>query len=787
MLNSAIADCRYGLRQLRRNPGFTIVAVVALAIGIGANTGVFVVVNALLLRSLPFHDPQRLAVLRNFIPPHDSASQFDEWRRHSMYLADAALVEEFDVNLNSERVASRARVAQTSWNFFSVLGTQPILGRGFAPDEEVEGTGWGTPGRNAVAVIGYGLWQQILGGNPRVLGSTIRVDGHPLTIIGVAAPGFDYPNMTALWKPAAFSSGNNGWSTIARLKPGVTWTEAHAAFDLETARLSGEAKTIEDFSVRPRISSLREGLAGPVKNASLVFQAAMLLVLLIGCTNVANLLIVRTLQRLPELSIRSALGASRGRLARQLLIECLLLSFFASLGGLLIAAWLASLATKTQPPPLGTQSYSIFDVRVLGATVLVSVMTTLLFGVLPSLYVGRITNFSGRTVTKVGRARAILVGVQVMLAMILLAGSVSVGRAFVHLMGMERGYDVKRIATVSVSLEGTTHQLAKQQLAYFEEVLGRVRNIPFVRSASATEFLPLYASAFVGGPYGVDGRPAKLNSMSVPVLSGYFETMGGRILAGREFTDAEVRSGAKLAIVNERFATEYGGPAHVVGHNLTTEGDEPRKIVGVVQGMEYETDPTLVNSNQVFLPSESPGSFFSTFVAHVDGRAEDHLAEIRDAIQSVDPQVPVFGVKTMQQRLDEVFARPRFYRTSVWILAGFAFVLVLIGIYGIVSYTVVQRTREIGIRMAVGATPLRVRGMLTYQSLLIVAAGALLGVIASQLTGRFLEKLIDGASFVDLTTSSVLVFVFVGVAAVSIWMGTRRLAKLDVMSVLRTE
>jgi ABC-type antimicrobial peptide transport system permease subunit len=273
----------------------------------------------------------------------------------------------------------------------------------------------------------------------------------------------------------------------------------------------------------------------------------------------------------------------------------------------------------------------------------------------------------------------------------------------------------------------------------------------------------------------------------VPVLSGYFETMGGRILAGREFTDAEVRSGARLAIVNERFATGYGGPAHVVGHNLTIAGDESRKIVGVVQGMEYETDPTLVNSNQVFVPSESPGSFFSTFVAHVDGRAEDHLAEIRDAIQSVDPQVPVFGVKTMQQRLDEIFARPRFYRTSVWILAGFAFVLVLIGIYGIVSYTVVQRTREIGIRMAVGATSLRVRGMLTYQSLLIVAAGALLGVIASQLTGRFLEKLIDGASFVDLTTSSGLVFVFVGVAAVSIWIGTRRLAKLDVMSVLRTE
>jgi putative ABC transport system permease protein len=771
MLNSAIADCRYGLRQLLRNPGFTIVAIIAIAVGIGANTGVFVVVNALLLRSLPFHDPQRLAVLRNFIPPHDSAKQFDEWRTHSTYLEDAALVEEFDVNLNSESVASRARVAQTSWNFFSVLGAQPILGRGFAPEEDVEGTGWGAPGRNAVAVIGYGLWQQIFGGDPKVLGSTIRVDGHPLTIVGVAAPGFDYPNRAVLWKPAAFSPGNNGWSTIARLRPEVTWTEADAAFRVEISRFSGEAKTIDDFSVRPRISSLREGMVGPVKNASLVFEALMLLVLLIGCTNVANLLIARTLQRLPELSIRSALGANSGRLAR----------------GLLIASWLASLASKIEPPPLGTQSYSVLDVRVLGFTALVSVVTTLLFGVLPSLYAGKIAAFSGRTVTKVGRAREILVGVQVTLAMILLAGSVSLGRAFVHLMEKERGYDVKGVATVSVSLEGTTHQLSKRQLAYFEEVLSRVRSISFVRSASATDFLPLYASGFVGGPFGVDGRPAKSNSTMVPVLSGYFETMGGRIFAGREFTDAEVHSRAKLAIVNERFAAGYGGPAQVVGHNLTIAGDEPRTIVGVVRGMEYETDPTLVNSNQIFVPSDSPGSFFSTFVAHVDGRAEDHLAEIRDVIQSVDPQVPLFGVKTMQQRLDDIFARQRFYRTSVWILAGFAFVLVLTGIFGIVSYAVVQRTREIGVRMAVGATPLRVRGMLMYQSFLIVAAGAVPGVLASQFTGRFLEKLIDGASSVDLKTSSVLVFVFLGVAVVSIWMVTRRLAKLDVMSVLRTE
>jgi predicted permease len=380
-----------------------------------------------------------------------------------------------------------------------------------------------------------------------------------------------------------------------------------------------------------------------------------------------------------------------------------------------------------------------------------------------------------------------LVGAQVMLTVILLAGSVSVGRAFVHLMRSDRGYDVAGIVTVSVSLDGTTHALDKRQLPYFEEVLRQIRKLPGVRSASATEFLPLYASAFIGGPFGLDGRPAERNSTMVPVLSGYFETMGGRILHGREFTDAEVHSGAKVAIVNERFAAGFGAPQDAVGHELTNDNDPPLRIVGVVKSMEYETDPTMVNGNQVFLPSATPGSFFSTFVARVDGRAEDHLAEIRDAIQSVDPQVPVFGAKTMQQRLDEVFAGPKFYRSAVWIFAGFALLLAVIGIYGIVSCAVAQRTQEMGVRMALGTTPLRLRGMLLRQGLLMVAAGAIPGIVGARLSGHFIESLMDGAKPVDMATSAGLVLFLALVASTSIWAATRRIAALDIMSILRGE
>jgi putative ABC transport system permease protein len=374
-----------------------------------------------------------------------------------------------------------------------------------------------------------------------------------------------------------------------------------------------------------------------------------------------------------------------------------------------------------------------------------------------------------------------------MLTMILLAGSVSLGRAFVHLMKIDRGYDVNGIVTVSVSLDGTTHQVDKRQLPYFEDVLDRILRLPGVRAASATEFLPLYASGFVGGPFGLDGRPAALNSTMIPVLSNYFQTMGGRILSGREFTEAEVRSDAKVAVVNERFASGFGAPKDAVDHQLTIEGDTPWRIVGVVKGMEYETDPTMANGNQVFIPSESPGSFFSTFVVRVDGRAEDHLAAIRYTIQSVDPQVPIFGVKTMQQRLDAVFASPRFYRTAIWIFAGFTLLLAVIGIYGIVSYAVVQRTHEMGVRIALGTTPVQLRGMLLRQGLMMVVAGAIPGIIGARLTGHFLETLIAGAKSVGLETSFVLILFLALVASMSIWAATRRIAKLDVMAILRTE
>lgn len=784
-LREVSQDARHTLRLWANRPWQMGFAILALAIGTGANTGVFSVVNALLLRSLPFREPERLASLGTFLPPHGSATEFHEWRQQqSAYLSDAALIEQFDVNLGGVQNAIRAHISNTSWNFFAILGVQPVIGRNFQDGEDAHGN-------TAAAIVSYGLWQQLFAGDQRVLGSTIRVNGVPVIIVGVAPAGFGYQGNTVLWKAADYSPGNNGWETIARLKPGVTWPQARAAFEVEADRLWPQRDRIGNSERYPRMASLQNELAGPVKNASLMLMVGVALILLIACSNVANLLLARTADRTTELSIRCALGASRARIAQQLLTECLLLSFVSAIAGLFVALWTTSVAAKVQPAPLSTQSYSILDGPVLAFAAAVAIASSVLFGVLPSLYASRVHPFGTRGSSGTRSLRLVreaLVAAQVMLTIVLLTASVSMGRAFLNLMKTDRGFGTKGLVTVSVSLDGTTHALDGRRLPYFEESLDRIRRLRGVQDASETEFLPLGANGFVGGPFGFDGRPAKLNSTMIPVMSDYFQTMGGHILYGREFNDAEVHSDANVAVVNERFATEFGSAANAIGHEVTIGRHTRMRIIGVVKGMDYmaETMDTA-HSNQIFVPAHSPGGFVSTFVARVDGRAEDWLPAIRDTISSVDTQVPVFAAKTMEQRMNEVVARPKFYRTAVLCFAAFAMLLAVIGIYGVVSYAVALRTREMGVRLALGATPIRLRGSLLRQGLLSVAIGAIFGIAAAMVTGRFLESLIDGAKSTDPTTLILAILSIGLIASASIWTGTRRIARLDVLDILRIE
>ena len=319
-----------------------------------------------------------------------------------------------------------------------------------------------------------------------------------------------------------------------------------------------------------------------------------------------------------------------------------------------------------------------------------------------------------------------------------------------------------------------------------QEALERVRRLPGVHSASATEFLPLYATGFIGGRFQVNGHLASKASMVNPVLPDYFRTMGGRILWGREFTDAEVRGNARLAIINERFASEFGVPAHAVGGEITIGNDPPWKIVGVVKTMDYMTEGA--DSYEAFIPDTSPGgSFFSTFVVRVDGRAEDRLAMVRDTIQSVDREVPVFGAKTMEQRLNDALARPQSYKTAVLCFTAFALLLVVGGVYGIVSHSAARRTREMGIRMALGTTPERLRVRLLWQGLVPIAGGAIPGIAAAILSSRLIASIVEGTKYVNGTTYATGVAVIALIATLGTWAATRPIARLDIMEILRTE
>jgi hypothetical protein len=353
-------------------------------------------------------------------------------------------------------------------------------------------------------------------------------------------------------------------------------------------------------------------------------------------------------------------------------------------------------------------------------------------------------------------------------------------------MHLDRGFDWSNLVTVNVALDGTAHEKAGQRLAYFEEALARVRRIPGVRSASATEFLPIYSAAALGDRFKLDGRLAAHYSMIVPVFADYFETMRGRILYGREFTDAEIRSGAAVAIVDERFAAQFGSPAQAVGREISEGLDSNRKIVGVAKGMAYMADGGN-GQDQIFIPSDAPGDFYSTFVARVDGRADNQLAMIRAAIQSVDPQVPVFGVKTMEQRVTDALARPQFYRTAVVAFAAFALLLVVIGIYGIVSHTVSRRAHEMGIRMALGTTPSLLRASLLRQQLITIAAGAIPGIAGVFLSGRLLENLISGARSLNFAAYAGCVLFIAATGAIGIWVASRPIARIEVIEVLRNE
>jgi predicted permease len=788
-------DVCYSVRIYSRRPGVTFLAVAAMALAIGATTGVFSVVNALLLRSLPFRSPERMVQLGvPFVPP-ETPPAFHAWRTHSDYLEDAAMYSQAEMNLSGAAGSARVKVSETSFNFFSALGCEPEIGRSFVPGEDVEG-------KNSVAVISYGLWQQFFGGDPRALGSTIHLNSLPLTVVGIARPGLDYPAKTAVWTPSVFNlaripkSGVVWRETFGRLKPGLTLARAQSIFDADREHLSPGALKQEGAD-RVKLIPLREQLAGPVRRASLVLLGAVSFVLLIACANVANLLLTRITERRKELALRASLGASRARLTQQLITESVLLTGLSAAAGMLVANWAARLATAAQPAQLTAQNYTILDWRVLGFAAGLALLTGFVFGVLPAFLIGRLQPTedlvrapSDGSNSRVRRLRSALVALQVALTLVLLGGSIVLGRSFLKALGADLGYRTDHVITMNVSLAGTRFDKPELRAQYYRDALDRLRNVPGVEAAGGIDALPLATNAFMGMDAELDSSHKIEFSCVMWATPDYFRTMRTAIVAGRDFSSRDQQGAGRVAIVNEEFARDAGGTQAVLGHKVKSvfgAGGSGVTIVGIARTVHYHAGPGDNPMPILYLPPDQNPYPFMTLVARVHGRTEAYLPIARNAIQSVDRQVPVFDAKTLDQRLAESLARPRFYTTAVLFFGGFALLLAVIGVYGVASYSIIQRTHELGVRIAIGASAERMRFLLLRQSLLPVAIGMAAGVAGTFGLGRFLEHLMDTAQRVDGATCGVAAALLTLIAAMAVWSATQRILRLDPMQVLRAE
>lgn len=800
--HEARQDIRYAVRVYRKQRLITTLAVAALALAIGAATGVFSVLNSLLLRSLPFRDAESLVVWRD--PPVDADSgrpAFQEWRNQCAYLRDAAVFNTWEMNLDLSGASARARVSETSASFFATLGVTPALGRTFSSDED-------TPGRGDVAVISHSLWQQLFGGDVRALGATIRLNGVPLTLVGIAPPGFDYPAKTTVWTPTVFDRRRlpkSVWLTsgaIGRLKPGLRMAQANAMYETEARRMNPQSLA-GDKRQRARLLPVREELAGPVAGASLVLMGVVGFVLLIACANIAHLLLSRTAERGPELMVRAALGASRARLVQQLITESIALTLAAAAAGLAVAHWasrVASLAGPTQLSDLAkaaklSPTYTIWDWRVLAFTLGVAVLTGVLFGVLPAFLMGRMLQGQdairlqpGMHGSSAGRMRTTLIAIQAGLTVVLLAGSLSMGQSLLKLLGTDLGFRTDRVVTLNVSLYGTRYGSDAARRQYYGDALDRLRAVPGVEFAGAVGSLPLVLNtATINASFQMDSA-RKISGSAVPASPGYFRAMGTEVVEGREFTSADLQRSEPVAVVNEAFARELGVPSGLAGRKVFSFwGKKEYTVVGVVRTERFG-GPTRPGWPRFYflLDGQSwPSSI--TFVARTRGRPEAYLAICRDAVQRVDAQVPVYDVKTLAQRLDDLLAGPRFYTLATLCFTVLATLLAVVGVYGVAAHSIAQRTHEIGVRIAVGAAPGEVRLMLLRQSLLPVTVGMIAGIAAALGLGRFIGHLIENAQPMGPWMCGAAALALIATSAAAVWTATRRVTQMDPMTALRTE
>ncbi len=800
-------DLRYAVRMLVKRPGFTAVAVLTLALGIGANTAIFSVVNTVLLRPLPFTEPDRLvyaqgADLRDGSHGGSiSAPDFLDYREQTHVFERLSTFMPFSFTVTGDGSASeRISGALVSHGFFETLGIMPLAGgRTFLAEEEQSG-------RNAVAVLSYGLWQRRYGADPKIVGKTVALNGRAVTVVGVMPAGFEYPREAQLWSPIPFKSPETSMRRahflrgVGRLKPGVTLSQAQADVNAVARQLEQQyPESNTNFSMG--LTPLPEWTVGEMRPTLLILLAAVGFVLLIACANVANLSLARGATRSREVAIRSALGASRGRVVRQLLTESVVMALLGGAFGLLLAMWGVDLLVSLSPENLPRVKEVTTDWRVLGFTLLVSVLTGILFGLFPALATSK-TNLTetlkegGRTGSGAGRQRlrGLLVVAEVALSLILLVEAGLLVKSFLRLSNVDVGFKPTNVLSMQLTLPQTGYTDPPRRSAFYEQLVGRIESLPGVQAAGAVSELPLSGQendTF----FNIEGKPAAAfgsteNDANIRGISpAYFQALGVPLLKGRFFDRRDGLEAPKVAIVNESFVKRYLPGEDPLGKYLIIDFGEPFKaeIVGVVGGIRHSSLAQPEPSAEMYVNVIQAPSYRTNLVVRAAGDPVQLTAAIRSEVQSLDKDLPVYNVKTMEQHISESAAQPRFRTLLLGLFAGVALVLASIGIYGVISYSVTQRTHEIGLRVALGAQRRDVLRLVVWQGMRMALVGICLGIIGAFVVTRVMSSFLFGVSATDPLTFAGVALLLAGVSFLACYVPARRAAKVDPMVALRYE
>lgn len=814
-METILQDLRYGVRMLIKSPSFTIVAIIALALGIGANTAIFSVVNAVLLRPLPFANADQLMMVwetdssRGQQRGSASYPNFADWRDQNHVFEHMASFHNSDFIMTGRGESARLQGAVVNADLFPLLGVTPVLGRAFLADEDKPGD----TGR--VAILSHELFQKRFGADPNVVGQSMVLDAKTYTIIGVMPPAFQFPiqnDPVELWttvaidregkEPITDMRGAHYMNVIGRLKPGVSTVQARAEMNSIGARLEQQYPD-KNLHRSVGIEPALEALVGDIRPVLLILLGAVGCVLLIACANVANLLLARAMSRHKEMAIRAALGASRARVVRQLLTESVLLSLAGGGLGLVLAIWWSDLLVSLGKQDIPRALQVGVDWRVLGFTVGVSLLTGIVFGLVPALHSSKTQltetlkegarGGSGEGARR-NRVRNVLVVGELAIAVVLLVCAGLLIQSLWRLRQVSPGFDPHNVLTFVVGVPEVKYPSAKQA-QFYRDLVARVEALPGVSSASAIIPLPLSGDRFVI-TFEVEGRPvAKGDQPSADFFAtgpGYFKTMGIAIRQGRDFNEHDDKRGPGVIIVNEAFARKHFPGENVIGKRIkpgiSTDEDKPvmREIIGVVADVKNRNLSSEMRPGYFMPTAQMP---FNQMTVLIKTSNDPHtlIAAVQREVAAMDKELPVFNIKTMDEYISATVAAPRFNTTLLAIFAAVALVLTIVGLYGVMSYSVAQRTNEIGIRMALGAQTTDVLRLIVSQGFKLVLLGLAIGLLGAFWLTHFLSSLLFGVTTKDPVTFAAVAIMLSIVALLACYLPARRASRVDPMEALHYE